>query len=132
MAGRFVFSYDVAMNNDCIFCKIAHAEERQLIWENDRSAAFYDLHPKAPVHVLIVSRKHYANLLEACTDQEMMAGFLTDALEVARRLGVEEAFRYHINNGEAAGQEVQHLHAHLLAAKPGETWDMEAVDQAHL
>lgn len=132
VAGRFNFRYDKAMNNDCIFCKKAAGQLGELIWENDIAAAFYDTTPKAPIHVLIVPKHHYSNLIEASSDQVFIGQYVAAAAHVAQHLGVTEAFRYHINNGEEAGQVVDHLHAHILAAKPGEPLDKDQLHAAGL
>ena len=99
--------------NDCLFCSIAGGDKANLIWENDIAVAFKDIHPKAPVHVLVVPKQHVATLDEL--DDEVLAGRLvTAAREVARKLGIDQAYRFHINSGRAAGQIIDHVHIHLL------------------
>ena len=106
------FWYNTLMNN-CLFCTIANGDPAKLIWQNEIAVSFHDIHPKAPVHVLVVLKQHVANLDEL--DDETLAGQLMLAgRDVARQLGINHAYRFHINNGRAAGQEIDHLHIHLL------------------
>lgn len=100
--------------DDCLFCKLA-ADKANLVWENEVVAAFKDIHPKAPVHILVVPKAHVANLDEL---REPLAGQLIEAVQaVAKDQGVSGAYRVMINVGQAAGQVVEHLHIHILAGK---------------
>ena len=99
---------------DCIFCKIAAGEiPCDKVYEDAHVVAFRDIHPQAPVHVLIVPKKHVENVLE-CDDQT--AGAVLRALkEVARLEGVSvSGFRAITNCGRDGAQSVKHLHIHLL------------------
>lgn len=104
------------MKPDCLFCKIAHGDKDKLVWQNDFAAAFNDIHPQAPIHVLVVPKKHYETLDEL--DDQAQAGQLLLAVrEVARKLGTEKGYRVIINVGRHGGQIVDHLHVHILGGK---------------
>jgi histidine triad (HIT) family protein len=105
---------------DCIFCRIAGGEiPSDIVLEDARFVAFRDIHPKAPVHVLIVPREHVASLDEihlwqGCQGQQLLE-FIA---EVAHKLGVDKTgYRALTNTGPDGGQEVQHLHFHLLGGE---------------
>jgi len=103
--------------NDCLFCKIIAGEiPSAKVYEDDKVFAFKDINPQAPVHVLIVPKKHMANILEC--DAETAAA-LTDAIRViAREQGVDEkGFRVVSNCGHDGAQSVNHLHVHLMGGK---------------
>ena len=101
----------------CIFCKIANKEiPVSVVYEDDRVMAFKDINPVAPVHVLIISKVHIANLKEIDSENE---SYLIDihkaANKVAEKLGIAgSGFRLISNCGEGAGQTVFHLHYHLI------------------
>jgi histidine triad (HIT) family protein len=114
------------MKIDCIFCQIANHEIGDLIWENDIAAAFYDIHPKAPTHVLVIAKQHIENL-NGTNDEALLGRMLMAVKIVANQVGISDAYRVHINNGAAAGQEVLHLHVHVLGNKPKESMDLEAL-----
>ena len=100
--------------DNCIFCKIIAGEiPSNKVYEDDYVYAFRDINPQAPVHVLIVPKKHFANILEC--DAETAAA-LTDAIRaVAKQEGVDESgFRVISNCGPDGAQSVNHLHVHLL------------------
>ena len=100
--------------DNCIFCKIIAGEiPSTKVYEDDRVYAFRDINPQAPVHVLIVPKKHFANILEC--DAETAAA-LTDAIrQVAKLEGVDTSgFRVISNCGRDGAQSVDHLHVHLL------------------
>ena len=104
---------------DCIFCKIAKKEIGNLICENEYVVAFDDLNPQAPVHTLIVPKKHIENI-EAIEkdDFNYVAEIHKTIQEVAKIKGVNETgYRVISNCGRDAGQTVMHLHYHLLAGK---------------
>ncbi len=100
---------------DCVFCKIVAGEiPTQKIYEDDRVLAFNDINPLAPVHVLIVPKKHIVDLAEAKKEDEALLGKIQlVAAEVAKKLGVGDAFRILMANGKDAGQSVFHLHYHV-------------------
>lgn len=104
---------------DCIFCKIAnHVIESKYAYEDDLITAFYDMDPQAPVHVLIVPKKHIGSLDEATeSDAEILAHIMLKIKEIAAKEGLENGYRVVINTGEDGGQTVHHLHFHLLGKR---------------
>ena len=99
---------------DCLFCKIIAGEiPSTKVYEDDRVYAFRDINPQAPVHVLIVPKKHFDNIL-ACDGETAAA--LTDAIRaIARQEGIDvSGFRVISNCGRDGAQSVNHLHIHLL------------------
>ena len=104
---------------ECIFCQIAAGKiPSQVVFQDDRVLAFKDIHPKAPVHVLIIPKKHISSLAEmAGDDLPTVAHMLEVANIVATKMGTGNAFKLVINTGGDAGQVVMHLHMHLLAGK---------------
>lgn len=103
-------------NNDCIFCKIANKEiPAELIYETETIAAFNDLNPQAPVHILVVPKKHFSSLNEL-NDISLMGDLLNGVKEITKKLNIKE-YRTVINTGKEAGQAVPHLHLHILAKR---------------
>jgi len=104
---------------ECIFCKIAeHEINARFVHETDDLAAFQDLNPQAPTHIIIIPKKHIIRLSEATPeDMEILGKLQYAAKEIAEKLGVAESFRLVANNGRKAGQTVDHLHYHLLAGR---------------
>jgi len=98
----------------CIFCKIVKGEiPNNTVHENDDFLAFHDLYPKAPVHVLIIPKVHVDNFQSV--DAEIMAKMTPFIQEVAQKLGLDiTGYRLITNNGEDGGQEIPHLHFHML------------------
>ncbi|MDR3120290.1 MAG: histidine triad nucleotide-binding protein [Clostridiales bacterium] len=108
--------------SDCIFCKIVAGEiPAERVYENDQVVAIRDIAPVAPVHVLILPKAHYPNILALDGgegDAALLAGVQRAVREVARKEGVETSgFRLIINCGEDGGQTVPHLHYHLLGGR---------------
>lgn len=106
--------------DDCIFCKIAGgAAGAAFVAENAHAVAFRDLHPQAPVHVLVVPRRHVPSLRHLpAEDAETAAGLLALANEVAATEGLlAGGYRVVINDGPDAGQTVHHLHLHVLGGR---------------
>ena len=105
--------------DDCIFCKIAAGTiPSDKVYEDDMVLGFRDLSPQAPVHVLLIPRKHIAHLDDASPeDGELLARLLMAAKRTAADLGVSGAYRLVNNCGEEAGQSVFHLHLNLLAGR---------------
>ncbi|HPF54392.1 MAG TPA: histidine triad nucleotide-binding protein [Eubacteriales bacterium] len=105
---------------DCIFCRIAAGEiPCSKVYETDEVLAFRDLNPQAPIHVLIIPKRHIASL-QALTaaDDELLGKLFLAAREIAKQLGVDETgYRIVSNVGEAAGQSVKHLHLHFISGK---------------
>lgn len=102
--------------SECIFCKIINKQlPSKLIYEDEEFVAFDDINPKAPVHVLVVPKKHIESvngLTEA--DQGLVGRLLLTTKKVAGKLGIVAAYRLEIYVGAGAGQTVFHLHLHLL------------------
>ena len=106
---------------DCIFCRIAAGEiPAEVVAADERFIAFNDLHPLAPVHVLVIPREHVASMAELeRLPGETVAGLLPFAARVARESGVENSgYRLVANTGADAGQEVSHLHWHVIGGRP--------------
>ena len=102
---------------NCIFCKIANKEiPSTLVYEDDETVAFNDLNPQAPVHILVIPKKHFASLNEL-NDKNTMLALFKEVKNETKRLGITE-YRTVINTGESAGQTVFHLHIHILAGRP--------------
>jgi histidine triad (HIT) family protein len=106
---------------DCIFCKIAAGElPTEPIYEDDEALAFADIAPQAPVHVLIIPKKHLAHVDALGDEDAALAGrLIMTAQRLARQLGVAASgYRLVINTGADATQTVPHLHVHLLGGRP--------------
>ncbi len=102
---------------DCIFCKIINKEiPGSIVYENDKALAFNDINPQAPVHIIVVPKKHVKSVMEA--DREISGDLINAIQEIAKEQGVDEkGFRVITNCGEDGGQTVNHLHFHILAGK---------------
>jgi len=104
--------------SDCLFCKIAAGEIASgNVYEDDDVFAFNDIHPKAPTHVLVIPKTHLATLAD-CTDPAML-GLLMDRVRMIADdvLHLAAGYRIIINVREGGGQEVFHLHVHILGGK---------------
>ena len=103
--------------DDCLFCKIIEgAIPSDRLFENDDFIAFKDINPQAPVHILVVPKRHLS-MLSDCgeEDAELLSGLLLAANEVARKAGIgESGYRVAVNSGKEGGQVVFHLHLHLM------------------
>ena len=106
--------------DDCIFCKIVRGEiPSTRVAENERAIAFDDISPKAPIHVLVAPMQHIAALHDANRDdRDLLADCLLLCNEVARVKGIAESgYRIIVNDGPNGGQEVAHLHFHVLGGR---------------
>ncbi len=103
----------------CLFCRIVRGEiPSKKVYENEFVLAFEDIDPKAPTHVLIVPKKHFAGLKEAqADDAELIGRCHLAAAEIARQRKIEQGYRTVLNVGPGAGQSVFHLHVHLLGGR---------------
>lgn len=102
---------------DCIFCKIANKEiPSNFVYEDEDCVAFNDLNPQAPTHILVIPKKHYASLNEL-DDVKIMGALLNAVKNVTKKLNITD-YRTVINTGEKAGQEVFHIHFHVLSGRP--------------
>jgi histidine triad (HIT) family protein len=104
----------------CIFCKITAKEvPARIVHEDETSVAFHDINPQAPVHVLVIPRKHFTSAEEAGEADEPVLGHLHRvAAKLARDLNLAAGYRIVVNTGAEAGQSVFHLHLHLLGGRP--------------
>lgn len=104
---------------DCIFCKIANHEiPANIAYEDDVILAFHDLEPQAPVHVLIIPKKHIASLDDVdFDDTETMGWLIAKVKDIAADLGLQNGYRLVSNCGEDGMQTVKHLHFHLLGQR---------------
>ena len=105
---------------ECIFCKIARGEiDAEVVHDEDEVLAFKDINGRAPVHVLVIPRRHVASLEEVNRLPEPVARRLLEVCSmVAGELGVgESGYAVRINNGPDAGQEVFHVHLHVLGGE---------------
>lgn len=105
---------------DCVFCKIIKGEiPSDKVYEDEEIIAFKDIQPAAPIHVLIIPKKHIENLLEVKEEDSYLISHIYQVInKIAKDLNIEEdGFRVIVNCGKDAGQEVMHLHFHLLAGR---------------
>lgn len=101
---------------ECLFCQIAKKEmPAEIVYEDEKIIAFEDIHPKAPIHLLIIPKKHIPSVdhLEL-TDKELMGELILAAQKIARQKNLK-GYRLQINVGRPAGQIIDHLHLHLLS-----------------
>lgn len=106
---------------DCIFCQIISGKiPTDFIYKDEKLVVFMDIKPSAPVHLLIVTRKHIAKLQDlGDNDGELLGHILLTANKVAKMKNIEKGFKIAINCGPEGGQEVAHLHVHLLGGWRG-------------
>ena len=105
---------------DCIFCKIANKEiPSTIVYEDEDVIAFRDLNPEAPVHILVIPKKHIASLNAATAeDQQLLGKVLLTIQKIAAEQGIaEKGYRVVTNCGEQGGQTVMHLHFHLMGGR---------------
>ena len=105
---------------NCLFCGIVKGEVKgSMVYQDSSVVAFKDINPKAPVHILIVPRKHIATLLDLEPgDRELVGDVFAAASQIARDQGIaENGFRVVLNCGPGAGQSVYHIHFHLLGGR---------------
>lgn len=104
------------MSENCIFCKIVAGDiPCKKIYEDSELLAFHDIHPVAPVHFMIIPKEHIASLADAAARHEALLGrILLLAPRLAREQGLADGFRTIINTGRGGGQEVFHLHVHVI------------------
>lgn len=105
---------------DCLFCKIIKGEiPSSKVYEDDEILAFNDINPAAPVHVLVIPKKHIVNVNEIKKEDEALIGSIfTKIPMVAEKAGIKESgYRIITNCGKDSGQEVMHLHFHILGGK---------------
>ena len=108
------------MKENCLFCKIIKGEiPSDKVYEDDKILAFRDIQPAAPVHILVIPKKHISSLAEIEKEDEELIGYIYGKInEIAHNEGfLDNGFRVIVNCGKDGGQEVMHLHFHLLAGK---------------
>ena len=106
--------------SSCIFCDIAAGHtDAELVLEDERAVAFADINPQAPVHLLVIPRKHIASLAEASEeDEDLLGHLLLLGARLAREQGIQDAgFRAVFNTNAHAGQTVYHIHLHILGGR---------------
>lgn len=105
--------------SDCIFCMIANKDiPSKVVYEDDIIVAFHDLEPQAPVHVLLIPKKHIASLDDLQPEDAQLIGHLmVKVKDIAGELGLENGYRLVSNCGEDGMQTVKHLHFHLLGKR---------------
>ena len=104
----------------CLFCKIIQGEiPCKKVYEDDRILAFHDINPQAPVHVLIISKKHIPGIPQLVEEDDLIMGqIMRTAHKIADELNIaEQGYRVVVNSGKNAGQEVFHIHFHLLGGR---------------
>ena len=100
---------------DCIFCKILNKEiPCDKVYEDENVLAFNDINPQAPIHIIVIPKKHVKSVLEA--DREIIGDVFEAINKIVKEKGIDKSgFRVITNCGKAAGQTVEHLHFHILA-----------------
>ena len=107
--------------NDCLFCKIDEGViPAEKVYDNNGIFAIMDINPQAPIHLLIIPKKHFATVLEIeKDDHELIGSIYSVANQLAKKNGLDQAgFRVVLNCGVEAGQSVFHIHYHLLGGRP--------------
>lgn len=107
------------MNPDCLFCKIVAGQiPADKLYEDDEVVAFRDISPQAPVHFLVIPKKHIVGPAFIEGEDELLIGrMLRAAAKIAAELGITDGYRLVLNNGLDAGQTVFHLHLHVLGGR---------------
>ncbi|GAA1863808.1 histidine triad nucleotide-binding protein [Asanoa iriomotensis] len=111
----------IALVTDCLFCRIVAGElPATVVRETDTTLAFRDINPKAEVHVLVVTKEHYVDIATLATaDRELTSDLMETVAVVAESEGLlADGFRTIFNTGLYGGQEVDHVHAHVLGGEP--------------
>ncbi len=104
------------MSDNCIFCKIANGEiPTDFVYETQNVVVFKDINPQAPIHLLVVPKKHIETLNDL-NDEKLSAELINAIQQAAKKLDIKE-YRTVINTGKSAGQEVFHLHIHIMAGR---------------
>ena len=108
------------MTEETIFTKIINGDiPSKKLYEDDDCICIEDIAPQAPTHLLLIPRKPIARLVDATAEDKALLGrLMLNVGNIARQVGVDDAFRLIVNNGANAGQTVFHLHLHILAGKP--------------
>lgn len=101
---------------NCIFCKIVNKDiPSTIVYEDDEMLCFKDINPAAPVHLLLIPKEHFDSLAHAQAKHEALLGrMMLKVPEIAKANGLQNGFKTQINTGKGGGQEVFHLHIHIL------------------
>jgi|SRR3989344_2089272 len=101
---------------DCIFCKIISKEQScDIVHESQELMAFKDINPKAPVHILIVPKKHIATVNDlADADKELIGDMVLEAKNIAKDQGIDAGYKLMFNVGRVGGQIIDHMHLHIM------------------
>ncbi len=104
---------------DCLFCKIAAGEiPSRKVYEDEQILVFYDIEPQAPVHFLVIPKKHISSVGEITPENSQIVAHIYEVIaKLSQDLKLENGFRVVTNCGEEAGQSVPHLHFHVLAGR---------------
>jgi histidine triad (HIT) family protein len=106
--------------SECLFCKIVNKEiPADIVYENDYVMAFKDINPKAPVHILVVPKKHISTYNDITPDDTELLGKITEAVQtIAKDFNIaEKGYRVLVNVNKEGGQVIFHLHVHILGGK---------------
>ncbi len=105
---------------DCLFCGIASGDiPATIVCQSDRTLAFRDINPQAPIHVLVIPREHHRDLAAVAADKGLLAELARQAHAVALAEGIADSgYRVVFNTGSHGGQTVAHVHAHVLGGRP--------------
>ena len=106
---------------NCIFCAIAEGKmPARMVYQDDDVLAFHDINPQAPVHVLVIPRKHIPRIADITEDDQNLIGkVIYTGKQIAQQLGIaQDGFRMVLNNGRYGGQHVYHIHLHVLGGRP--------------
>ena len=105
---------------DCLFCKKSNGQiPARIVYQDDKAMAFEDIHPEAPIHVIIIPKKHIPTVLDITDEDQDAIGYL---YLVAKRIAIdkslaEDGFRLVVNCGKFGGQEIPHIHIHMLGGR---------------
>jgi histidine triad (HIT) family protein len=104
----------------CVFCRIVRGEApARIVYQDQEVTAFHDLHPQAPVHILIVPNRHIVGVAHVePQDAALLGELFVVARQLAEQEGIAKGYRLVVNSGRLAGQSVFHLHVHLLGGRP--------------
>jgi histidine triad (HIT) family protein len=107
---------------NCIFCKIVEKKiDAKIVFENEEIIAFNDIHPIAPVHVLIIPKKHIASINDVNNpiDVKLLGNIIITARDIAKELNIaEDGYKLLFRTGKNGGQEMDHIHLHLIGGAP--------------
>ncbi len=105
---------------DCIFCKIINKEiPASMVFEDEKMIAFNDMNPQAPIHILLIPREHFASLNDIPEEKKnILSHLMLKARQIAQEKGIaEKGYRIVLNTAKDSGQEVFHIHLHLLGGR---------------